>query len=523
MKKLLYLWIYYVCFACLGLSCQEREVSHPSDPFADLLERQGDFSILITNAIIVDGSGKDRFEGDVLVHGDSIAFVGQVDTSKISFGQLIDAKGRVLSPGFIDAHSHGNPLSTPDFHNFLAMGVTTISLGQDGSSPATKDLNVWMKDVDAKGIGPNLAMYIGHGTLRRLSGIGFDDSPDSLAISRMTELLDQALSAGCFGLTTGLEYTPGLYASEEELQAVAKKVGAYDRIIMSHVRNEDDDQLNASIGELLRQGKHCKVQVSHIKSVYGKGQERANALIQLLDSARKEGIRVSADIYPYSASFTTIGIVFPSWARPPNNFARVVRQQRGALEAYLRERIAKRNGPGATLFGTKPYAGKTLEQVADAKQKAFEDVLIDDITPSGASAAYFVMNEELQDRLMQDSLTMICSDGSPTSRHPRGHGTFARIIETHVIKKGLFSLETAVRKMSALTAETIGLDKRGMIRAGYKADLLIFDPASVKETATYENPFQLAEGFDYVMVNGQIAKSGTTFSRDRFGKVLRAD
>ncbi len=480
-----------------------------------------EFDLLIKNGKVIDGTGKPAYQADVLIQADSIAFIGEVDTTATRFKKIIDASGKFVSPGFIDTHSHGNPLETPDFQNFLAMGATTISLGKDGSSPAQEDLSEWMQAVEDTMPGVNIAMFVGHGTLRMLSGIKYNPRPTQEQIADMGQMLARNLDAGCFGMTTGLEYIPGTYAPDYELEHLAKIVGEKGKFITSHVRNEDDEAIESSLRELLLQGRYCPVVVSHIKVVYGKGESRAEEILQLLDSARAEGIKVTADVYPYTASYTTISIVFPEWALSPHDYDEVVRTKRAELAEFLREKVKQRNGPEATLIGTAPWAGKTLAQVAEDLDKPFEDVLIDDIKPGGASGAYFVMDDNLQARFITDSSVMICSDGSPTSRHPRGHGTFAKIIEQYVLQDSLLSLEEAVRKMTSLPAQTMGLADRGVLAPGMKADILVFDPKFVKATATYENPFQLAEGFDEVIVNGQLSLEKGAFSGQRHGKMLR--
>lgn len=479
------------------------------------------YDLLIKNGHVIDGTGKAAYSTDVIIQGDSIIFIGAVDTVGISFSEVIDASGKVVTPGFIDTHAHGDPLETPDFHNFLAMGATTISLGKDGSSPAQEDLSSWMQQVEDTVPGVNIAMFVGHGTLRMLSGIKYNPRPTQEQVMNMGQMLAKNLDAGCFGMTTGLEYIPGTYAPDYELEHLAKIVGQKGKIITSHVRNEDDEAIEASLRELLLQGRYCPVQVSHIKVVYGQGENRAEEILKVLADARSEGIDVTADVYPYTASYTTISIVFPEWALPPNKYEEVVKNKRAALAEFLRNKINQRNGPEATLIGTAPWAGKTLAQVASELNKPFEDVLIDDIKPGGASGAYFVMDDALQARFIADSIVMICSDGSPTSRHPRGHGTFAKIIEQYVMQDSLLSLEEAIRKMTSLPAKRMGLEDRGLIAAGKKADILIFDPEKVKATATYEDPFQLAEGFDYVLVNGLPSIREGKFSERRNGEMLR--
>jgi N-acyl-D-aspartate/D-glutamate deacylase len=491
------------------------------DPF---LPEYPTVDILIENGQVLDGLGNGSEVSDVVIVGDTIVFVGDATFSEEELnGRIrtrIDADGKSVAPGFIDMHSHGDPLETPEFENFLAMGVTTISLGQDGSSPETHPLDEWLAKVSRQGIGTNLAMFVGHGTLRTLSGIGLEPEPAPEDLSVMLAMLDETLSY-TFGMSTGLEYNPGLNAGSAELRALAEVVGKRDRIVMSHMRNEDDDQLEQSIAELLEQGEHARVHISHLKSVFGKGAERADEILAILDDARASGVDISADVYPYTASYTGIGIVFPVWAKTAEQFAAARRDRREELAAYLRERVEARNGPEATLLGTGPYKGKTLAELAFEHEMPFEDVLIDVIGPQGASGAYFVMNEELQSRLLQRPYVGVCSDGSPTGFHPRGHGTFAKIIEDYVVEQGALSLEEAIRRMTSLPADILGIEDRGRLAPGTKADVIVFDPARVRALATYTDPLQLAEGFDIVIVNGEMARRDRRLGDRLAGRVLR--
>lgn len=500
-----------VCIGILFYSCKRSE--SPS----------GSFDILITNAKILDGTGAEAFTADLLVRDDSIAFVGDVDERKITVMKKIDADGKILSPGFIDAHAHGDPLVDADFLNFLHMGVTTICLGQDGFSYGSENLTSWMTQIDASGLGVNVLSFIGHSTLRELSGTDFVSVPTESQLASMQEILRQGIQRGAYGLSTGLEYTPGYFAQAHEMTALAQVVGENKGILMSHMRNEDDDQVEKSINELLAQGAFAPVHISHFKVVYGKGAERGRFLLAKLDSARLAGIDVTADVYPYTASYTGIGIVFPEWAKAPNDYKKVKAARRDELANFLRERINKRNGPDATLFGNGDWRGMTLAQVADSLAIPFEDVLIDVVGPEGASGAYFVMNEDLQTVLLQDSLTCISSDGSPTMHHPRGYGSFAKIIRHYVNEKQALTLADAIRKMTSLPASIVGLEKRGAIKVGYKADLLVFDPKEIRDKATYEEPHRLAEGFEYVIVNGRIAKSPDEKENYRYGLFLRKE
>lgn len=498
------------------LSCN----SHISD-FERFANKDTRFDYHIKNARIMDGTGNSAYHADVLLRADSIAYIGEVDTTLINVKVRYDAKGKILSPGFIDPHAHGDPLRDPAFTNFLAMGVTSICLGQDGYHAPERDLNVWIKKVNAANPGVNILPFVGHGTLRELSGINFDKNPSPEKIEKMISLLNDAMVKGAWGMSTGLEYRPGFYAGDAELLELAKVIGAFDRMIMSHIRNEDDEEVEASLQELIRQGEYCRVHVSHMKSVYGVGERRAEQLLALLDSARMEDIQITADVYPYLASYTGIGIVFPDWALPPNNYTRVKRDRPYQLEGFLKRRVMKRNGPQSTLFGTAPYAGKTLREVAIEKGKPYEKVLME-IGPKGASAAYFIMNESLQERLIKDDYTMISSDGSPTMRHPRGYGSFAKIIETYVLEKYLFSLEEAVYKMTGLTAKTLGMDDRGLIEVGKKADILVFDPHAFKANASYESPHELATGMSAVWVNGEMVMENNNFVETGNGRIVKA-
>jgi N-acyl-D-aspartate/D-glutamate deacylase len=425
-----------------------------------------------------------------------------------------------LAPGFIDTHAHGDPFNTPAFQNFLAMGVTTIFLGQDGSSPHTEDLGAWMDSVDKIKPGVNIGMFAGHGTLRMVSGVQYEKTPNHEAYLKMENLLEQAMKAGSFGLSTGLEYNPGYLAGEEELARLAKIVGIHQGMVMSHMRNEDEDFVEESLDELMSQGEYCPVHVSHIKIVYGKGKSRAHEILQKIEVEREKGKKISADLYPYEASYTGISILFPEWAKPPADFGVVVANRRKELEEYLRNRVNRRNGPEATLIGSGPYKGKNLREIAESQNKPFEQVLIDDLGPSGTSAAYFVMDEEVMKVFLQDPHVNICSDGSPTSHHPRSFGTFAKIIESYVVEEPILSLPQAIHKMTGLAAKNVGLKDRGLIRKGMAADLIIFQTEMVKAKATYDNPSQLAEGFEFVIIDGKVAKHLQDFP-ERAGRIIK--
>jgi len=358
------------------------------------------------------------------------------------------------------------------------------------------------------------------------------------------QVIDSQLAAGSFWVvSTGIEYIPGVFADRRELARVAQTVARYDGLVTSHVRSEDDDAVKASVREVITMGADggARVNVSHIKIVYANDTSEAEGVLAVMDSARAAGVEITADVYPYTASYTGIGILYPDWALPPNNFEEVRQEQRVELAGYLRNRVNRRNGPEATLLGTAPWSGRTLAEIADSLDKPFEEVLIDHIPPGSASAAYFVMNLDVMRRFLTDPMVSVSSDGSPTMLHPRGYGSFSRIIRQFVQEEGTLSLEEAVYKMSLMTAEIMRLDRRrdgealaggepltdiryaprGALREGFAADIVVFNPENVQDTATFERPHQFALGMDYVMVNGILVQQDGVPTEERPGLVLR--
>jgi len=507
MNKLFFLFLLAGLSLCCGTSVEapaENAQPAPQKLAAD---------IWIKGGTLIDGSGTEAFGADVMIKDDKILYLGATDNIEVSAAQTLEAKGMIVSPGFIDAHSHGGTL------NNIAQGVTTICLGQDGNSGKLSSLHARLESED-QALALNEAWWVGHGSLRTGSGVGTRKNPGIKLIDGMREQLSILLQKGAFGLSTGLEYVPGMYASQEELLELARAVGRYDGVMVSHLRNEDDDQLFGAIDELVACGERCRVHVSHIKSVYGKGAARANEILSYLDVAQAKTKGLTADLYPYVASFTTIGIVFPNWARPPADYASVRRSREKELAAYLRDRVNKRNGPEATLLGSGAYVGKTLAQVAKEQNRAFEEVLMD-IGPKGASAAYFVMDEELQKALTLWPQLMISSDGSGTMRHPRGYGSFTKVLSEWSLADELMSLETAIYKMTALPAATFGFENRGLLKEGYYADVAIFTPEALRTEADFVNPHILAEGMHFVLINGQIVWQDQKWNGIKAGKLLK--
>lgn len=489
--------------------------------FPTLANAQQSWDWLIAGGTIVDGTGAPAYKADVLIRGNSIGYIGHVDADTIQVAHKMDATGQIVTPGFIDMHAHGNPLYTPEFRNFLGMGVTTIVLGQDGSSPTDGSFEKWFEKVAKVQPAVNIATLAGHGTIRRKAGAR-QSSANEQQLKRMAELLKAAMQAGAFGMSTGLEYVPGLYADKEELVQMAMVVGRYDGIIMSHMRSEDDARIKESINELAAQGKYAQVHISHLKVVYGKGADRAEEVLQYINHFREQGIEITADTYPYAASYTGIGIVFPNWAKTEEQFQQALKERPEQLRQYLKMKVTKRNGPDAILIGSGKYAGKTMKEAAELESMSYIELLLK-MGPNGPSAAHFVMNEVLQDRIAIAPCVMISSDGSPSMGHPRGYGAFAKVIRKYVVQRQVLSIEEAIHKMSGLSAQTMGFKKRGLIKEGYKADILVFDPKKIEARATFEYPHRLADGFNWIWVNGQLARKNGQFSEVRYGEVLKKD
>lgn len=471
--------------------------------------------IHIKGGLVLDGTGAAPRQADVLIRGGEILAVGS--TGWVRASTTIDARGKFVTPGFIDAHAHGDVRRTPSFRNFTAMGVTTICLGQDGVSPGGGAFDTWLETARKGKPALNVAPFVGHGTLRKLAGIGMETQPEDAALERLEALVAAAMEAGAFGVTFGLEYEPGRFAEPAEIARVCAAVAADGGVAMAHLRSEDDDAIWPALREFVSA---CPIggraHVSHLKVVYGTGAARARRVLEWLDGLRQTGRTVTADIYPYVASYTGIGIVFPPWAKPPHDYVEVLAGRRDELAAFLRKRVEQRNGPGAILLGSGEHAGRTLAEVAASAGQSFEDVLID-MGPRGGGAAHFVMDEELMQTLLSADHVVIGSDGSPTMRHPRGHGTFARVIDAFSDSMGL---ARTVHKMTGLTAEIVGLEDRGLLAPGMAADVLVFDPGAVRDRATFEQPFERAEGFDTVIIGGELVRHDGEFTDARPGRIL---
>ena len=466
-------------------------------------------SFVIRNATIIDGTGKPGRIGDVRVDGDMISAVGKVKPKNGE--QVFDATGLVLAPGFIDIHNHSESglLREGTAANQVSQGITTVMIGPDGGSPESP--SDYFAKLQGK-IGINVGAFIGHGTIRRM--VLKDDhkraaTPDE--IEQLERLVDAAMRQGAFGLSTGLEYDNGFSATTEELIALSKVAAKYGSIYMSHMRDEEEGVLNA-IREAISIGREAKipVQISHIKmgnsSVWGKSADA----IALVNEARRSGQDVTADAYPYTAWASTITVLVPSRKHDdPAEVEKGIKAIGGADKVLI---TSSREFPA--------YEGKTLEQAAAIAGKTPVETYIEIVKRGGAGVIGYGMTESDVKAFYQTPWVMVSSDGGIGSRHPRGTGTFTRVLGRFVREEKWLTLEEAVRKMTSAPASRLGLTDRGLIKKGMKADFVLFDPNLVVDRATFIEPQIFSAGIRSVFVNGLQVWDGEKVTGKMAGQIL---
>jgi N-acyl-D-amino-acid deacylase len=498
------------------------------------------FDILIVNGRILDGSGNPWTRVDVGIRGDRIVALGRLAGQPAT--EVIDARGRIVAPGFMDVHSHAlGGLANDNLREgraLLAQGVTLVVGNPDGGGPT--DLQGQRERLEADGgIGVNAALLIGHASVRGAamrseSGGGTANrapTPDEL--DRMRALVRQAMADGAFGVSSGLFYTPGRFAKTEEVIAITRE--AAGTVYTSHIRDEGsyDVGVVASVEEVIRIAEEAGVRgvVSHMKALGPDSWGLGKTLVERIDAARARGVEVYADQYPYEASSTGLSAaVMPGEGTAAAKEAMANDEARKAFLAIVKENIRRRGGPASIVMasgrGVSGAVGQSLEQIAKTRGITPEQAAVDIVLAGGASIVSFNMSEDDIATIMRQPWTMASSDGGLTTAgsgqpHPRNNGALARRIARYVRERGVISLEHAVRTATSLPARVFGFPDRGEIRSGAFADIVIFDPAKVVDRATYSDPHQLSEGFDWVLVNGQIARREGEFTGVRAGRVLR--
>jgi N-acyl-D-aspartate/D-glutamate deacylase len=500
---------------------------------AQALSAQQRVDILIRGGTVVDGTGSPARAADVGIRGDRIVFVGDATASNTTGARTIDARGLIVAPGFIDPHTHTEgDLSSPQRHAnlaYLMQGVTTVVTNNDGGGPIEigRALDSWAK----QGIGTNAALYIGQGSVRgRVMGMS-DAAPTGLQLDSMRAIVARAMDQGALGLSTGLYYAPGSYASTEEVielaRVAAQKGGIYD----SHMRDESSYTIGlvGSVLETIRIGREARlpVHISHIKALGVDVWGQSDTVIALIRRARAEGLEVTADQYPYTASGSSVGAsLLPRWAEAGGNDSLRARfadpATRTRIAGEMRDNLRRRGGAASLLMTSTrdtSILGKTLEQVAQARKVAPVEAAIQIILNGGSSVASFNMDEKDIQKFMVQEFVATGSDGS--DGHPRKYGTFPKLLREYVYTKHVLTLPQAVHRSSALTAGMLRLKGRGTLATGSFADVIVFDPATVADRSTYREPTLLATGMKYVLVNGTVAIDDGKYTGATAGRALR--
>jgi N-acyl-D-aspartate/D-glutamate deacylase len=501
-----------------------------------------EFDLLIRGGMVVDGTGAERFAADVAITGDRIVAVSRARIDPARARQVIDAAGRVVTPGFIDNHSH-TQLSIADHplsENFLRQGVTTL-VGSLHSGDQPFPLDAFASSLE---MAPNMAFFAGHSwTRERVMGME-NRAPTPEEMERMKALVDSSMRQGAMGLSTGLLYVPANYAETEEVIELAKVAAAHGGIYVTHMRNEGSG-LIASVAEVIRIADEAKIpaQINHHKAT-GRGQWGASErTLAMIDSANAAGLNIVHDLYPYTASSTGSSILVPQWALAGGRegFARRVAdpETRARMKDDMR-RIWNTDRGGSDLervqFRVVPsdrsYDGKTLADYVEDRGfgrtdlEAGIDLAIDLQLAGGFSAIYHTMDEADVIRIMQHPLAMIETDGDNVGYgvgfpHPRSYGAFPRVLARYVRELHVITLEEAVKKMTSMPARWLGQADRGVIAEGMLADVAVFDPETVQDRATYTDPHQYSVGIEDLVINGVPVIRGGALTGEKPGRWLR--
>ncbi|RLA34585.1 MAG: D-aminoacylase [Gammaproteobacteria bacterium] len=508
-----------------------------------------DVDLLIKQARIIDGTGSPWFVSDVAVHDGKI--VALATTLDIEADQVIQAAGRVLAPGFIDVHTHVESSDSrdglqrlPRADNYVLDGVTTIITGNCGGSEV--DVAAWRDSLENLGI--NVATLIGHNSVRR-SVMGLDDrSPSADEMQKMEAVVEQAMRDGAVGLSTGLLYVPGTYATTDEVINLAKVASRYGGVYTSHMR-EQGAMLHDSIDEAVRIGREANmpVQISHLKIKGPTRWGQIGSALELIESYRREGVDVVVDAYPYERASSNLGLNLPRWAvaggtakiaariEDSDTHDRIVDEMKSMLAA---------NGytdySFAAIAQYKPepsYNGRTISEINRLTERPAtidnEIVTILDMmveggaagNSQGASVVYHYMSKDDVDSIYRYPNTAVASDGHISTfgrghPHPRSYGTNAKVLADFVRERNVLTLEDAIRRMTSLPARTFSFHDRGIVRPGFVADLVLFDPDTVTDKATFSDPHQYTQGFDYVIVNGVAVVAEGEMTDQRSGQFI---
>ena len=498
------------------------------------------FDVILTGGRVVDGTGNPWYRADVGITGDRIAAVGDLRAAQAK--QRVNVSGLVVAPGFIDIHSHivRNLGENPSLENVVRQGITFAVDGQDGSSPlplrATMDKVIGSKPV------VNVGWFAGHGSIRTMAMglVNRKSTPEEL--DRMRELARTAMLDGAFGLSTGLFYVPGNYASTEEVIEIAKVVGQLGGMHISHMRDEAAGVLE-SVRETIRIGEEggLPTQVTHHKIIGAASWGKSAETLRLIEDARLRGVDVSVDQYPYTASHTGSAAMFPQWSLEGGSKSLVERLQAPESRSRIKTEVARRirddrggGDPKNVQFnrcGFDPSLnGKTLADATFLRGLAVTienaaEVALDIQQKGGCSTIYHAISEPDVERILKYSGTMVASDGDAPafgagSPHPRSYGTFPRVLAKYVREKKVLALEDAIRRMTSLPATRLKVSDRGLLRPGMFADIVVFDSELITDRSEYANPHQYATGVRDVLVNGEFILRAATMTGARPGRIV---
>ena len=492
------------------------------------------FDIVIKGGRVIDGTGSPSFFADVAIKDGKIARVGK----KLEGKDVIDATGLVVTPGFIDSHSHADAavFSYPEQIEKVEQGITTSIAGQCGSAIApTKDMSMgeFFDKVKEVPQGANIVTLIGHSNLRRVV-MGIEDrDPTAEEMKQMEDILRDGMEKGALGMSLGLIYTPSCSAKPEELISLAKIVGEYGGIIAAHIRNESEFVMSA-VEEFINiaKGGNVRAVVSHHKSTKKENWGKVNATLRVIDEANEEGYDVYCDVYPYIASHTDLTTTFIPQALRGEGRDAIVAKLKDKVERQklidYNVNLRKSDCLDWVLIANCPefpeYRGKRVTEIAKMRGVSDYNAMFDILEACGGSACYFTMCEEDVEMVMAHPRAMICTDsgvaGKQQYHHPRVRGSFPRVLGRYVRERGVTTLHEMIRKMTSMPAAVYGLSGKGLIREGMDADICIFDPEKIIDRADYVDCFKRAEGLNYVLVGGEVVAENAVHNGKKCGKVI---
>ena len=491
------------------------------------------YDVQIRGGLVFDGLSDEGREADVFLDGDEIVLVGDGLTANVTGETIIDATGLIVAPGFIDPHTHTTSdvlfgTESKALNGYLTQGVTTVVSGNDGGGPT--DVEGALRAVKERGVGPNFALFTGHGSIRG-EAMGRDNrAPSDAELAQMRETLRAALEAGALGLSTGLYYAPASYASTDEIIELAKIAAEYDALYESHIRDESSYSIGllGAVEEAIEIGRQSRaaVHIAHIKALGVDVWGQSEAVIAAIEAAQAEGLAVTADQYPWSASGTRISnALIPNWAKADSDEAMFERLRDPANQERLRTEIAenlrRRGGPEAILLVARADGApsRTLADEAAALELDPIQAAIDIVLGGDSRIASFNMQDQDIERFMRQPWVMTSSDG--TNGHPRKYASFPRKYRTYVAEKSVLPLAEFINRSTYLTAQTLQLCQRGALRPGYAADIVVFDPEAFGPVADFSNPAELSEGVVHLFVNGAKAIQNGQIDSQLHGRPLR--